>query len=190
MHEPRYKAGLGLGYTISPTGADHCHNIHDPAYSTRVNDRMKALGIFDPVPPQELSANKVKLLINGSLWQHVLNSLVFCQFIPLSTDRMVPLVNAITGWNTNYWELMKVGERCITMARAFNIREGKAKVDDWLPKRFLTPFDSGPLKGVAIKKDELAQSIDTYYGMVGWDNDGTPTRAKLQELGIEWVAEI
>ena len=84
---------------------------------------------------------------------------------------------------------MKVGERCITMSRAYNIREGKTKADDWLPKRFLTPFDSGPLEGVAIKEEELAQARDTYYGMVGWDKDGTPTLAKLQELGIEWVAE-
>ena len=189
MHEPRCKQGLGLGYTMSPTGADHCHNIHDHVYSFRVNDKMKALGIFEPVPPQELSSNKVKLLINGSLWQHVLNSLVFCQFIPFGPDKMVQLVNGITGWNTDYWELMKVGERCITMSRAYNNREGMTKADDWLPKRFLTAFDSGPLEGVAVKEDELAEARDTYYAMVGWDNEGKPTRAKLQELGIEWVAD-
>jgi aldehyde:ferredoxin oxidoreductase len=189
MHEPRCKQGLGLGYTMSPTGADHCHNIHDHAYSFRVNDKMRALGIFEPVPPQELSSRKVKLVINGSLWQHVLNSLVFCQFVPLGPDKMVQLVNGITGWNTDYWELLKVGERCITMSRAFNNREGKTKADDWLPKRYLTPFDSGPLEGIAIKENELAEARDTYYAMVGWDNEGKPTRAKLQELGIEWVAD-
>ncbi len=189
MHEPRSKPGLGLGYTVSPTGADHCHNIHDHMYSTRVSERMKAMGIFEAVPPQELSATKVKLVINGSLWQHALNCLVFCMFVPFTSDKMVDLVNGITGWNTDYWELMKVSERCITMARAFNVREGMTKADDWLPKRFLTPFDSGPLKGVAIKEEELAQARDTYYGMVGWDNDGKPTLEKLQELGIEWVAE-
>ena len=190
MHEPRCKQGLGLGYTMSPTGADHCHNIHDHAFAFRVTDRMKALGIFDTVPPQELSANKVKLVINGSLWQHLLNSLVFCQFVSLGPDRMIPLVNGITGWNTDYWELMKVGERCITMARAYNIREGMTKADDWLPKRFLTAFDSGPLQGVAVKEKELAEARDTYYAMVGWDNDGKPTLPKLQELGIEWVADV
>jgi len=29
------------------------------------------------------------------------------------------LVNAVTGWNTTTWELMKVGERAATMARVF-----------------------------------------------------------------------
>ncbi|GAI27241.1 unnamed protein product, partial [marine sediment metagenome] len=33
MHEPRLKQGMGVGYSISPTGADHCHNIHDTAYT-------------------------------------------------------------------------------------------------------------------------------------------------------------
>ena len=31
MHEPRWKQGMGIGFMISPTGADHCHNIHDSA---------------------------------------------------------------------------------------------------------------------------------------------------------------
>jgi len=190
MHEPRFKPGLGVGYTISPTGADHCHNIHDSAFNVRMSSGMKALGIFEPIPTQELSPAKVRLLVYSSLWQHTLNCLVFCNFVPLASDRMVDLVASITGWNTNTWELMKVGERCITMARAFNIREGKGKAGDNLPKRFLTPFDSGPLKGVGIDETELAQSIDTYYGMVGWDKDGKPTMAKLQELGIEWVAGV
>ncbi|MEE8353994.1 MAG: aldehyde ferredoxin oxidoreductase family protein [Dehalococcoidales bacterium] len=188
MHEPRCKMGLGFGYAISPTGADHCHNIHDTGYE-RIGSGPRAMGILDPLPSQDLSAGKVRLQLYGSLWQHTLNCLLFCQFVPLSTDRMATLINGITGWNTNLWDLMKVGERCITMARAFNVREGLGKSDDFLPKRFLTPFTSGPLEGVAIKESDLANAVDTYYGMVGWDDSGRPTAAKLEELGIGWVAE-
>jgi aldehyde:ferredoxin oxidoreductase len=188
MHEPRCKAGLGFGYAISPTGADHCHNIHDTGYAMRIGRGAQATGILDPLPSQDLSAAKVRMQLYGSLWQHAMNCLVFCQFVPFSSDKMADLVNGITGWNTNLWELMKVGERCITMARAFNVREGKGRADDVLPKRFLTPFESGPLEGVAIKEDELARAVETYYGMVGWDSDGKPTAAKLEELGIGWVA--
>ena len=191
MHEPRYKQGMGVGYTISPTGADHCHNIHDSVYTRRISGGLRALGIFQPLPCQELSAAKVRLLVYGSLWQHVLNCLVFCQFVPLSPAQITDLVRGITGWNTTVWELMKVGERCITMARAFDIREGMTKSDDCLPRRFFSPFASGPLKGVSIDEGELKQAIDTYYAMVGWDKvSGAPTLAKLQELGIEWVAEV
>jgi len=34
LHEPRYKPGMGVGYTVSPTGADHSHNMHDPMFTT------------------------------------------------------------------------------------------------------------------------------------------------------------
>jgi len=189
MHEPRYKPGLGVGYTISPTGADHCHNIHDSVYVRRVPSQLKALGIFEPLPSQDLSPAKVRMLVYGSLWQHTLNCLVLCNFVPLAHRQVVDLMEGITGWNTSVWELMKVGERCINMTRAFNIREGMSKDDDCLPRRFLTPFSSGPLKEVGIDKGELDEAIDTYYAMVGWDKNGVPTLAKLQELGIEWVAE-
>lgn len=187
MHEPRYKAGLGVGYAISPTGADHCHNIHDSLFTRRVSAAFRAFGILDPLPSQELSPGKVRMLIYGSLWQHVLNCLVFCQFVPIAPSQMVDLLNSITGWNTTVWELMKVGERCITMGRAFNVREGMTKANDYLPGRFFAPFTDGPLKGVGIKEEEMRKAIDTYYGMVGWDDRGVPTLAKLQELDIDWV---
>jgi aldehyde:ferredoxin oxidoreductase len=76
------------------------------------------------------------------------------------------------------------------MTRAFNIREGMTKDDDYLPRRFFAPFTSGPLNGVSLDKGELDRAIDTYYSMVGWDKNGVPTLAKLQELDIEWVAGI
>ena len=192
MHEPRFKPGMGVGYTISPTGADHMHNIHDVAYTGPgcMMDELIALGILEPLPCQDLSSAKIRLLVYGSLWRHTLNCLVFCHFVLFMPGQIAELVRAATGWNTTVWELMKIGERCINMTRAFNIREGMNRKDDYLPRRFFTPFTSGPLKGVAINEKQLEQSIDTYHAMVGWDGtSGAPTLAKLQELGIEWVAD-
>ena len=189
MHEPRFKPGMGVGYAISPTGADHCHNIHDSLYVKRVGE-LDELGIFEPLPCQDLSPAKVRMLVYGSLWRHALNCLVFCYFVPLNSGQMADLIRGVTGWNTTVWELMKVGERCMAMTRAFNIREGVTKDNDYLPRRFFVPFTSGPLNGVSIDKGELDQAIDTYYAMVGWDKNGAPTLAKLQELSIEWVAGV
>ena len=189
MHEPRFKPGMGVGYTVSPTGADHCHNMHDSLYVKQVAGELKALGIFEPLPCQDLSSAKVRMLVYGSLWRHALNCLVLCYFIPLSTRQIINLVESITGWELSLWELMKVGERCVAMTRAFNIREGMTKADDYLPHRFFTPFTSGPLEGISVDKGDLDRAIDTYYAMIGWDKKGVPTLAKLQELGIEWVAK-
>lgn len=194
MHEPRYKRGMGIGYALSPTGADHCHNMHDSfftrlPFSSRGAD-LTYLGISEPLPCQDLSSAKIRMLVYGSLWRHVANCLVFCTFVPLDPAQVTDLVKGITGWDTSVWELLKVGERCINMTRAFNIREGKGKSDDYLPNRFLTPFTSGPLKGIGFDKEEIDQAIATYYEMVGWDENGVPTPAKLQELDIEWVTGV
>jgi len=40
-----------------------------------------------------------------------------------------------------------------------------------------------------ILRVDLSRGATSVYAMVSWDNEGKPTRAKLQELGIEWVAE-
>ncbi len=191
MHEPRFKPGMGVGYAVSPTGADHMHNIHDTSYvqAGGALDELIALGIPGPLPLQDLGPAKIRMLVYGSLWRHVLDCLVFCHFCLMMPSQIAELVRAITGWNTTVWELMKLGERCVNMTRAFNIREGMNRDDDYLPRRFFTPFTSGPLNGIAIDEKQLKQAIDTYYAMVGWDNvTGTPTLGKLQELGIEWVA--
>ena len=189
MHEPRFKPGLGVGYAVSPTGADHCHNVHDSLNTRRVAGDLRAMGILEPLPGQELSPAKVRMLIYGTLWEYVLNCMVVCRFVHLRPNQIADLVNGITGWDTTVWELMKLGERSMAMCRAFNKREGMTGSDDYLPGRFFTPFADGPLAGVGIKEAEFKQAVSSYYAMMGWDESGAPTRVKLQELGIEWAAE-
>jgi aldehyde:ferredoxin oxidoreductase len=188
MHEPRLKKALGIGYAISPTGADHCHNFHDTAYD-KWNDNMKdiqALGCLEPMPANLLTPEKIRLLVYGSNWRHLTNSLVICYFTPWSYGNTPELVNAVTGWNTTTWELMKVAERAATMARIFNIREGFKSDDDILPERFSTPFKSGPIDGEKISQKEVNHYKEIYYGMMGWDEKGIPKTHKLYELDIGW----
>ena len=195
MHEPRYKQGLGLGYIMSPTGADHCHNMHDSNFTGKSAylEDMKALGILDPLPLTDLSPAKVRLLIYYTFWQHFMNCAVTCYFVIVyglvGFDRVAELVRAVTGWNTSVWELMKVGERALNMALAFNRREGFSPADDVLPRRFFTPHPSGPLQGVTIEERAFLEARETYYQMIGWPG-GNPSPAKLEELGIDWVVPM
>jgi aldehyde:ferredoxin oxidoreductase len=86
---------------------------------------------------------------------------------------------------------MKVGERGTTMARAFNVLAGLTREDDNLPNRIHEAFTSGPLEGVGYGEDRLEEAKSVYYDMMGWDREtGVPTRGKLQELDIEWVADL
>lgn len=189
MHEPRLKRGLGLGYAVSPTGADHCHNIHDTAMAPEIPDRYKSLGVLKAVPVEDLGPEKVRLFRYVMTWRSLDNCLVMCLFPPWSVQQKVDIVRSITGWNTTAFELMKISERAINLARIFNIREGFTEKDDWLPSRFFSPKTSGALSNTSVDTNKLREAIITYYNMMGWDNKGVPTRAKLEELEIAWAAD-
>jgi aldehyde:ferredoxin oxidoreductase len=83
--------------------------------------------------------------------------------------------------------VLKAGERGVTMGRAFNVLRGFTAEDDNLPERMFEPLRAGTLKGHKIDKEAFKKALKLYYGMMGWDKDGNPTEAKLEELGIGWV---
>jgi aldehyde:ferredoxin oxidoreductase len=192
MHEPRIKHGLGLGYAVSPTGADHVQNLHDTAFAQegRGLKGVQALGVLEPLPVTDLSPAKVRLFVYRTMWMHAINSISMCLFVPLSYDQVVQLVQGVTSWNTTVWELLKVGERTINMTRAFNVREGLGPDDDKLPDRFFTPLPDGMMQGVSVDREAFEKALETYYQMMGWDeNTGAPQDHKLEELGIGWVSD-
>ena len=191
MHEPRGKVGLGIGYATSPTGADHCHNIHDNEYPAGglAMEGLKELGIQESLSPFDLSPAKVHMFQCVVNWEHFRNCAAICMSIPFSHSQILQLVNGVTGWNTSIFELMKVGERALALARVFNAREGYTAKDDIIPERFYEAFNSGPLKDKKIGREAMHQALQTYYKMAGWDPErAVPTKEKLQELDLGWVA--
>ena len=89
-------------------------------------------------------------------------------------------------------ELMRVGERRINLLRAFNAREGIGKAADTLPKKLFQPLSGkGPTAGVALTAEEFEHARATYYQIAGCDPaTGYPTRAKLTDLDLEWLADM
>ena len=195
MHAPHFKPITGLGYALYPCGADHVCNVYFPHILGMPGpglDQFKPLGILNPVRPDDFSSPaSIRLYTYATLWASVVNCLVMCVFCAFGYQqhRIAEITRAVTGWDTTVWELMKVGERCMNLMRAFNIREGFTRQDDRLPERFHQPLAAGPLKGAKLDKERFERAKKTYFRMMGWDEEGTPGREKLQELGIEWVAE-
>ena len=192
MHDPRGKVGLGIGYAISPTGADHVHNMHDTQFATEGSDLdgLRELGVQEPLPSLDLSPAKVRMFQCVSNWVHFKNCAHICMFIPFNHSQIKDIVNGATGWNTSVFELMKVGERALALARVFNAREGYTAKDDIIPERFYETFTSGPLKAKKINRETMHQAIQTYYKMAGWDPERVvPTAEKLQELDLGWVVK-
>ncbi|MEM1618905.1 MAG: aldehyde ferredoxin oxidoreductase family protein [Desulfurococcaceae archaeon] len=195
MHEPRGKVGVGLAYAISPTGADHLQAPHDPTFERRRLDLMQ-LGVEKPVGRLDLGPAKVKALYYTWLWWNLEDCLGLCKFtvLPHSAgvfypSHVVEIVNAATGWQITLWELMKVSERVLNLVKAFNTREGFTSRDDTLPERFFEPLETGPRAGQRIDREEFEKALKLFYEIAGWDMDGRPTKAKLYELDLDWVAD-
>jgi len=191
MHECRTRHGQALGYAVSPTGADHVHNYWDEGQAKEpLSEDLQGLGIYQATPQTTLDAAKVRAYTAVTNWTWIHNHLGDCMFIPWSREELVKVVNAITGWKTNEHELLKVGERGVTMARAFNMREGMTRADDVLPLRMRQPHKSGTVNEKPVDPEVLDEGVTMFYGMMGWDpQTGQPTTGKLQELDIEWVKD-
>ena len=189
MHEPRLKRGLGLGYAVSPTGADHCHNIHDTGMNARNIGKLRPLGEYEEVPINSLGPDKVRLFRSQMQMRILANCLSVCQFPPWRFTEYRDLVQAVTGWDVSMHELVQVAERTLALARIFNVREGFTREDDWLPPRFFQPQTSGALSETSVDPDELRKAVDTYYEMMGWDENGAPTEGTLYRLSIGWASQ-
>ncbi|MEJ2211848.1 MAG: aldehyde ferredoxin oxidoreductase family protein [Anaerolineae bacterium] len=197
-HMPEVKRSLGLIYAVNPFGADHQSSEHDPAYEDDYDsyqERMRALDLLAPQPEFSLGPEKVRFALYTEQLYSLLDSINVCQFVwgpswhLYGPNQLVDMARAVTGWDVSLWELMKVGERRLNMMRAFNAREGFTREDDVLPPKLAQPKEGGPSDGVYVDPEELEVAKDLYYAMCGWDEMGVPSRARLEELSLGWVAD-
>jgi len=196
MHEPRFKRGLAIGYAVSPTGADHVHSLHDSGLvepdedGFMPNAKLRTMGIVDAIPLEDLGPEKVRATLYNTIVSVTLNCLTMCLFVPWTIQELVDIARAATGWDVSAYELLKVGERALTLARVFNIREGFDVSSDRLAERSYGPTTSGALADGGIDREILHEALQTYYGMIGWDEgSGVPTASKLHELGVSWAVD-
>jgi len=198
-HMPQHKRSLGLIYAVNAFGADHQSSEHDSMLKAKPDSlqkkRLGQLGDFPALDLRDLSDDKVRFAWRTQCFYSALDTLGLCQFVwgpswqlygPAET---VELVRAGTGWDATLDELLTIGERKINLMRAFNAREGIGKSADTLPKKLFEPLGGkGPTAGVALTPEEFERARATYYELAGCDPaTGYPTRAKLGELGLEWV---
>jgi len=191
MHDPRVKYGHGLGIGVSPTGADHMHSAHDSGYTTQGGiEALEPFGIIEPLPWDDLSADKARMM-RYAIISRVLDNLTgMCMFQMWSPQQKADIIRAATGWETGISDLWLAAERAYDMARAFNAREGFGPEDDMMPPRFYEAMREGPVAGKAPSEEQYRAALAAFYGMMGWDaTTGAPTRGKLMDLGITWVAD-
>ena len=101
-------------------------------------------------------------------------------FFGVGEEEYANIVSAVTGVTYTSEDLMRVGERIWNVERLYNLREGFSKDDDMLPDRFFAE----EVNGRVIAREEFLKTLDEYYRMRGWTDNGVPTERTLKRLGL------
>jgi len=154
--------------------------MHDPRQRTEYGRSVRVSYATSPSGGDHLLSNLPSRATK--------NVVGMCFFLKYDDPKMVDIVNAVTGWGLTLEELMAIGERGLTMARLFNVREGFTGSDDRLPEHVMKPHVSGVLSKVRLDPDDLKAQVRTYYQQRGWADDGVPKPDTLARLGLQEYA--
>jgi len=173
---------FAMGMAVGTRGA--CHN----------RALSYELDIKGTVDRFKLEPGRGKLHMDLENFACILDCLVICKFLRNCFKDFYPdvarIYTAVTGIDLTPDELREVGTRVVNLKKAFNIREGWVKADDWMPPRvFEDPIPSGPTKGTVISREEMRLGIDDYYQARGWTEEGLIPKSLLIKLGLEDIAE-
>ncbi len=181
--DPRAFWGTAVNYATGPIGSSHqrgmvvCYDFGTEAPELEIDERKTV---------QFNTEGKAHIAVKGQDYAVLMNSLSMCNFFvdagKLTVTELKEAFNAITGWNWSVEEFIKVGERIHNLQRMINIRDGKGKEYDILPKKMFQPAKSGPRAGKFPPIDEL---LKEYYSIRGWDENGMPRWETLERLGLE-----
>ena len=171
-----------LGCAVGTRGP--CHNrslAYEPDASGKV-DRLKT----EPA--------RGKIAKDCEETAALFDTTMLCKFIRNcfkdAWTEVAELWSLTTGIQVTADDLHKAMERSWNLKKAFNIREGWTRADDWLPGRWTKdPMPEGGSKGAYVKPEGLTEMIDAYYQARGWTPEGLIPKAKLIELGLDDIAE-
>jgi len=182
-HDPRCFNGLGLGYATSNRGACHTDSF---AYVYEGRSTDASLGIHEP-SDRLGSAGKGKFVATLQHYMALCDSLKICKFAAfgLQASDLHRWLNWVTGWDMDFGEFLKTGERIFNLKRLYNVRCGIRRKDDTLPHRIVTLEREG--LHAPEKLPEIENMLEEYYAVRGWDTDGVPRKEKLAELGLRTI---
>ena len=182
-HDPRAIFGLSINYATGTRGA--CHERGDPQ-SGALGLAYPELGF--PEPPENFDMDAAPRVAKA--WQDassLYNQLTLCKFMvkgsTMTLTQIKDTFNLITGWRWEIEDLVRAAERALTLGRLVNVRDGISRKDDMLPNKMFIPAKEGGRAGKV--PEPFDETLDRYYEMRGWDENGIPTEETLKDLGLE-----
>lgn len=198
-YECRNAPSMMLAYLTSDIGAHHGRAWvlgHDVAGSfTSVHDLIEAGGDGKQQPKGLVSDQCAQYVIHSQHERPIFDALGTCRLqlmeLGFEGDHYSELFYFITGRKLSWPALLEISERIWHLTRAFSAREipGFGRHLDHPPKRLSDdPIQTGPNEGHCIPMEDIEYLLDTYYQARGWDENGIPTRATLERVGLADVA--
>jgi aldehyde:ferredoxin oxidoreductase len=180
-HDPRAYNSVAVGFATSNRGACHLQAFSHVFERSVI---MPEIGIYEPMDPFSYKEKGEKVALIQNL-MCLFDSLSLCKFVlfgGIKVKNMAEMLSLVTGWEFDYQELIKTGERIFDVKRLFNNKCGILKSDDTLPERFLKQAKTdSEAKG---NIPPLGSMLKDYYKFRMWDDRGIPEKKKLKELGI------
>lgn len=200
------RKGWVFGDLTNPKGGDNVKSTHCHAEEYNPNWWVDKFDMFEEVkqkiyslPPEKVAGTWEGKPLMCRWFEDLysaLNSLGICFFpagfrLAIGPTYLSKLYSACTGWDTTPQDIMKFGEKTFTLLKAYAIRQGFNRKDDTWPDRFFEePLPEGPAKGAVLSRDIIAQLLDEYYELRGWNKKtGLPTREKLVDLALGDIAD-
>ena len=193
-HDPRSGKLLAVTYGTANRGMCHIHPLEGMAYdSGKITWGMTPYGVPDPNQldrwDEKGKGAITKTLQDGLIMPDVLGVCKFFMYAGITLEHYAKILSALTGWQLNGADLLRIGERVNNLQRLFNIREGIGRKNDLLHER----VKSLPQFGLYHKEEKCAIKdyegmLKEYYQARGWDSQtGIPKQEKLRELGLNLV---
>jgi len=138
---------------------------------------LQRLNITVTSEPFALDANKVEIYRGTQIYYSAMDCLSMCMFIfgpgnILAYADIVKLVNAATGFDYTFEDLMQIGANAIGLQRKLYVDFGGSD-EDLLPY-MEQEIPAGPTQGNKISRSDFKAARQHYYSIWGWDDTGRP----------------
>ena len=190
-------AGLeGLAHATSTRGSDHlrgrtwAHGQHDSEIMANLIAK-KMLPEADKDPAGALIVGENVTTISDAIGRCKCGVTNWAAAVPLVwkyplLEGVAKLLSSVTGIEFSEEDVVNAAERIYAIERAFNIKQGITRNDDRLAQR-------AEIINTSEGEEELKEHerlLTEYYRLRGYDEKtGVPTRAKLESLGLQFVAD-
>lgn len=190
--DTRGAKAYALAFAVNPRGPDHLHAQPQAEFGRHPVARELVRKLLGSDKYCEGSSTKGKPEIVR--WHEdifaVSDSLGICSFATttsyvIDAENMAKFLKAVTGIDYTAEQLLECGKRIVVMERCLNLREDPSRKDT-LPWRMMhDPVSEGPRKGMVNSPEELAGMLRKYYELIGYDQEGRPTKKLLKELSLD-----